>query len=64
MANPFLLFFYVINITIDGTMDLFDPQVVILEVIFVNGALNTVIGTEIGVNPHGESILTVFILLT
>ena len=45
-------------------MDLFDPQVVILEVIFVNGALNTVIGTEIGENPHGESILTVFILLT
>ena len=50
MANSFILF-YVTNITVDGTIELFDLQVVILEVILYY----TVMGTKIGVNPHGNS---------
>ena len=57
-------YFYVTNITVDGTIDLFDLQEVILEVILYQQSTHTVMGTEIGVNPNGESSLTVFMSLT
>jgi len=37
-------------------MDLFNLQVVILEIILYLWCTHTVMGTEIRVNPHGESI--------
>ena len=52
------------NMTVDGTIDLFNPQVVILEVILYQWSTQTVMGTEIGINPHSESILTIFMSLT
>ena len=39
---------------------LFDLQVVILEVILYQWSSHTLMGTEIGVNPHGEYILIIF----
>ena len=51
---------YVINIFVDGTYDLFDLQVVILEVILYQWSSHNLMGTEIGVNPHGEYILIIF----
>ena len=48
----------------DGTIDLFDLQVVILEVIFYQWSTHTVIGTEIGVNSHGKSIHNISMSLT
>ena len=53
-------YFYVTNITVDDTIWPFDHQVVILEVILYQWSTHTVMGTEIGVNPHGKSILTIF----
>ena len=40
--------------TVDGTIDLFDLPVVILEVILCPWSTHTVMGTEKGVNPHGK----------
>ena len=40
--------FYVTNITVDGTINLLDLQVVILEVIFYQWSTHTALGTEIG----------------
>ena len=57
-------YFYVTNITVDGSIDLFDLQVVILEVILCQWSTHTVMGTKIGVNPHGDSISTIFMSLT
>ena len=55
MVNPFLIFFFE-NFTPWVTTAHFDLQVVILEAILCQWSTHTVIGTEIGVNPHGESI--------
>ena len=57
-------YYYVTNITVDGTIDLFDLQMVILEVILCHWSTHTVMGTEIRVNPHDEFILTIFMSLT
>ena len=56
MTNSFILF-YVTNATVDGIIDLFDLrlQVVVLEVILYQWSTHTVMGTKIGVNPHGNS---------
>ena len=58
MVNPILIFFLE-NLTPEVTPAHFDLQVVILEVILGQWSTHTVMGTEIGVNPHGESILSV-----
>ena len=44
--------------TVNGTIDIFEPHMGILEVILYPWSTHTVIGTKIGVNPHGESIST------
>ena len=44
------------NLTPDVTTVLFDLQVVILAGILYQWSTHTVMGTEIGVNPHGEFI--------
>ena len=63
MVNPFSIFFFEI-LTPEVTTAHFDLQVVILEAILHQWSTQTVMGTEIGANPHGESILTILMSLT
>ena len=63
MVNPFSIFFFEI-LTPEVTTAHFDPQVVILEAILYQWSTHTVMGTEIGANPHGESILPILMSLT
>ena len=63
MVNPFSIYFFE-NLTPEVTTALFDLQLVILEVILYHWSTHIVMGTEIGVNPHGDSISTTFMSLT
>ena len=63
MVNSFLIFFLE-NLTLEVTTVLFVLQVVIFEVILYQWSTHTVMGAEIGVNPHGEFILAILMSVT
>ena len=63
MVNQFLIFFFE-NLTPEATTAHFDLQVGILEAILYQWSTHTVMVTEIGANPHGESILPILMSLT
>jgi len=63
MVNPFSIFFFEKR-TPKVTTVHFDLQVVILEAILNQWSTHTIMGTEIGANPHGESSLTILMSLT
>ena len=62
MVNPFSIFFFE-NLTPEVTTAHFDLQVGILEAILYQWSTHTVMGTEIGANPHKEFILPILMSL-
>ena len=60
MVNPRSIFFFE-NFTLEVKTAFFDLKLVILEVILYQLSTHTVMGTDIGVNPHSKNGLAMWI---